>query len=92
MDAVALVARLQQELDAHPEVAELRAHVLLSFNRKTLIILFRHPETGYASAFDAGFVADILDDEKRLVDHIIKRLKGRGTDKPFNTAVAQTLP
>ncbi len=77
----ALIERIQQQLLARPELAPYEARALLSINRERLIIQYRHPDTGYASSFDAGFVADILAAEERLVGVLLKRLKGSGPEK-----------
>ena len=81
----ALVERIQQELLERADLAPFQARALLSINRERLIIQYRHPGTGQAGSFDAGFVADIQDDETRLVEILLKRLKNRVTEKPSET-------
>ena len=80
--AKALVDRIQQELLERPDLAPYKARALLSINRERLIIQYQHPQTGHPSSFDAGFVADILAAEARLVEIVLKRLKGRAVERP----------
>ena len=83
--ATTLVERIQQELLERADLAPCQARALLSNNRERLIIQYRHPVTGQASSFDAGFIADIQDDETRLVEILLKRLKNRLIEKPSET-------